>query len=53
MLGLPASTPQEGVKSLADAVRKLMKELNMPLTIKELGIEKQVDYQVDIEIEEE
>ena len=40
MLGLPASTPQEGVKSLADAVRKLMKELNMPLTIKELGIDE-------------
>ncbi|MBE6022216.1 MAG: bifunctional acetaldehyde-CoA/alcohol dehydrogenase [Cellulosilyticum sp.] len=41
-LGLPASTPQEGVKSLADAVRKLMKELNMPLTIKELGIDEKV-----------
>lgn len=42
VLGLPASTPQEGVKSLADAVRKLMKELNMPLTIKELGIEEKL-----------
>ena len=40
VLGLPASTPEEGVKSLADAVRKLMKELNMPLTIKELGIDE-------------
>ena len=39
-LGLPASTPQEGVKSLAEAVRKLMKELNIPLTIKELGIDE-------------
>ncbi len=39
-LGLPASTPEEGVKSLAQAVRNLMKELNMPLTIKELGIDE-------------
>ena len=39
-LGLPAATPEEGVKSLADAVRKLMKELNMPLTIKEMGIDE-------------
>ena len=41
-LGLPASTPEEGVKSLANAVRNLMKELNMPLTIKELGIDEKV-----------
>ena len=39
-LGLPASTPEEGVKSLANAIRNLMKELNMPLTIKELGIDE-------------
>ncbi len=39
-LGLPASTPEEGVKSLANAIRSLMKELNMPLTIKELGIDE-------------
>jgi len=39
-LGLPASTPEEGVKSLANAVRNLMKELNIPLTIKELGIDE-------------
>ena len=36
MLGLPASTPEEGVKSLANAVRNLMKELNIPLTLKEM-----------------
>ena len=42
VLGLPASTPQEGVKSLADAVRKLMKELNIPLTIKEMGIDEKL-----------
>ncbi len=41
-LGLPASTPEEGVKSLANAVRNLMKELNMPLTIKDLGIDEKV-----------
>ena len=40
VLGLPASTPQEGVKSLADAVRKLMKELNMPLTLKEMNVDE-------------
>ncbi len=39
-LGLPASTPEEGVKSLADAVRNLMKELDMPLTIKALGVDE-------------
>ena len=42
VLGLPANTPQEGVKSLADAVRKLMKELNIPLTIKEMGIDEKL-----------
>jgi acetaldehyde dehydrogenase/alcohol dehydrogenase len=39
-LGLPASTTEEGVKSLIDAIRKLMKELNMPLTLAECGIPK-------------
>lgn len=42
VLGLPASTPEEGVKSLAKAVRELMKELNIPLTIKEMGIDEKV-----------
>ena len=36
MLGLPAATPEEGVKSLANAVRNLMKEVNIPLTLKEM-----------------
>ena len=40
-LGLKASTPEEGVKSLADAVRKLMKEVNIPLTLQETGIKEQ------------
>ena len=41
MLGLPAATPEEGVKSLADAVRKLMKEVNIPFTLKEMGVDEQ------------
>lgn len=39
-LGLPASTTEEGVGSLVKAIRDLMKELNVPLTIKECGIDK-------------
>ncbi|MBQ2823382.1 MAG: bifunctional acetaldehyde-CoA/alcohol dehydrogenase [Oscillospiraceae bacterium] len=39
-LGLPAKTPEEGVKSLVKAVKELMAELNVPYTIKELGIEE-------------
>lgn len=40
-LGLPHSTPEEGVKSLADAVRKLMNELNMPSTLSQCGVKKE------------
>ena len=39
-LGLPAATIEEGVASLADAIRKLLKELNMPGTIAECKVEK-------------
>lgn len=39
-LGLKASTPEEGVKSLIKAVQDLMKELNVPSTIKETGIDE-------------
>ncbi|MGL5677621.1 MAG: bifunctional acetaldehyde-CoA/alcohol dehydrogenase, partial [Cellulosilyticaceae bacterium] len=39
-LGLPCSTPEEGVKSLVKAVRDLIKELNIPSTIKDCGIEE-------------
>lgn len=38
-LGLPASTAEEGVQSLIGAVRKLMKELNMPMTIAECNVD--------------
>ena len=37
-LGLPSKTAEAGVKSLANAVRDLMKELDMPTTLKEAGI---------------
>nr|WP_307992966.1 bifunctional acetaldehyde-CoA/alcohol dehydrogenase [uncultured Niameybacter sp.] len=40
-LGLKASTPQEGVQSLVKAIRDLMKELNIPMTVKECGIDEQ------------
>lgn len=44
-LGLKANTPEEGVKSLADAVRNLMKELNMPSTVKECGIDQKTYFE--------
>ena len=37
-LGLPCSTPEQGVKSLANAVRDLMKRVDMPLSLQEMGI---------------
>ncbi len=40
MLDLPSSTPEEGVKSLANAIRNLCKEFNVPLTIKDCGIDE-------------
>ena len=42
MLGLPAKTPAEGVKSLANAVRDLMKRLDMPSSLQEMGIAESV-----------
>ncbi len=47
-LGLPASTPEEGVKSLVKAVRDLIKELNIPTTIKECNVEEKA-YMAAIE----
>jgi acetaldehyde dehydrogenase / alcohol dehydrogenase len=41
MLGLPASTIEEGVESLIGAVIKLAKELEMPLSIKEYGVNQE------------
>ncbi len=37
-LGLKCSTVEEGVKSLADSVRNLMKTVSMPLSLHEIGI---------------
>lgn len=39
-LGLPASTTEEGVQSLINAVKGLMKELNVPMTIAECGVDR-------------
>lgn len=49
MLGLKAETQAEGVASLSKAVRDLIKELNIPATIKECGVEERsflskIDY---------
>lgn len=40
-LGLPASTPEEGVKSLIEVVRKLMKEINVPTSLSECGVDRE------------
>ncbi len=39
-LGLKASTTEEGVNSLIDAIKNLMIELNMPLSISECGLSR-------------
>lgn len=41
-LGLPAATPEEGVKSLIKAIKDLMKEVNMPMNFKDCGIDEKV-----------
>ncbi|KXZ39150.1 acetaldehyde dehydrogenase / alcohol dehydrogenase [Alkalithermobacter thermoalcaliphilus JW-YL-7 = DSM 7308] len=47
-LGLKADTVEEGVKSLINAIKDLLKELNMPSTVKECGIdEKEYFSKVD------
>lgn len=40
-LGLPAATPEEGVRSLIDAVRNLNRSLGVPATFSELGVDRQ------------
>lgn len=40
-LGLKASTTEEGVNSLIEAIKKLMKDLEMPFTVSECGIDKE------------
>lgn len=43
-LGLPASTPQEGVASLIEAIRKLMRDVDIPETVAECGVDME-EYQ--------
>lgn len=38
-IGLPASSAEEGVESLINAIKALMKELNMPMTIAECKVD--------------
>jgi acetaldehyde dehydrogenase / alcohol dehydrogenase len=49
MLGLPARTTEEGIESLVQAIVHLAKQLEMPLTVKESGINK-VDYENKINV---
>ena len=37
-LKLSATTPEEGVKSLVEAIRKLMKTVGIPMTLAEMGV---------------
>ncbi|WP_208560204.1 bifunctional acetaldehyde-CoA/alcohol dehydrogenase [Marinilactibacillus kalidii] len=47
-LGLPASTTEEGVASLVNAIYELAKKLNIPMSIKENGVDKkEFEAQVD------
>lgn len=41
LLGLPAKTDEEGVASLIKAIRDLMQELQVPLTLAETGLERE------------
>ncbi len=41
LLGLPARTTEEGVESLVQAIIKLAKELDMPLSIAATGVSKE------------
>jgi len=47
-LGLPASTPEEGVQSLIKAIKGLMKEVNMPMNFKDCGIDEK-EYMAAVE----
>ncbi|MGI6553978.1 MAG: bifunctional acetaldehyde-CoA/alcohol dehydrogenase [Bacillota bacterium] len=40
-LGLPASTPEEGVTSLIEAIRNLMREVDIPDTVAQCGVDMQ------------
>lgn len=58
ILGLPARTTEEGVKSLVNAVRDLNRKLGIPETFQELGFdakqfESRVDYLADRAFEDQ
>lgn len=40
LLGLPATTDEEGARSLSEAVRDLARRVDLPLTLAEAGIER-------------
>ena len=44
VLGLKADTVQEGVENLIEAIRQLMKDLGMVMSIKECGIDKETYF---------
>lgn len=57
-LGLPANTTEEGVESLVQAIYKLGKELNIPMSIAGNGVDKKdfeakVDYLADRAFEDQ
>ena len=41
MVGLKADTVEEGVHSLAEAIRKMNKDINIPASFKEAGVDEQ------------
>ncbi|MCR4442876.1 MAG: bifunctional acetaldehyde-CoA/alcohol dehydrogenase [Peptococcaceae bacterium] len=51
-LGLPARDTREGVESLVSAVVNLMKELKMPLSLKEMGIPEERFLELSEELAE-
>lgn len=58
ILGLPARTTEEGVKSLINAIRELNRKLEIPETFQELGFdpkdfESKVDYLADRAFEDQ
>ncbi|MGM9926840.1 MAG: bifunctional acetaldehyde-CoA/alcohol dehydrogenase [Bacillus sp. (in: firmicutes)] len=58
MLGLPCKTTAEGVESLVQAIIKLAKEMNVPMSIAECGVTKEqfesrVDYLADRAFEDQ
>ena len=48
LLGIPASTPEEGVKNLADAVDHLAKEIGIKMNFQDAGIEEH-DFEAHID----